>query len=158
MQVVADVKLHLPTIFIMLTFGERLGWINGASKKDYKHQISSKFRVRQKVCSAFSRWSIATHQSRTQHFSKVSFLGFLTSKLQKEHVVEPEVGQQQQQPILEATNRPMIFPSIAHWKASRALLPGLSTQMCMDKTSVGQDHLIDSSFLWFSPLLYIHLI
>lgn len=43
------------------------------------------------------------------------------------------------------------------WKASHALLPGLSTQMCMDKTSVGQNHLTDSSFLWFSPLLYIYL-
>lgn len=38
MQVVADVKFHLPPIFITLMFAECLGWTIAASKKVYKHQ------------------------------------------------------------------------------------------------------------------------
>lgn len=46
-----------------------------------------KFRVWQKVCSACSRWFIATHQSPSQHFSRYLFLDFWPANFRRNMLV-----------------------------------------------------------------------
>lgn len=60
---------------------------DGSLQLQKRFKNIEKFRVRQKFCSACSRWFIATHQSRTQHFSRYLFLDFWPANFRKNMLV-----------------------------------------------------------------------